>query len=95
MLYFDRIDISEQTDVNKTSASIECAIFHYWYFLNKGFKFQPNVCNRFHDLRIMTVNLSGIAILNITGCNYCFIISRISKGRAITLMQSTDLIKQN
>ena len=33
-------DVSEGTDVNKTSASKECGICHYWYFLNKGFKFQ-------------------------------------------------------
>ena len=29
MLYFDRPDISEWTDVNKTSASKECDISHY------------------------------------------------------------------
>ena len=32
MLEYDRIDISEGIDVNKTSASKECNIFHYWYF---------------------------------------------------------------
>ena len=46
MLYFDGIDISEGTDVNKTSASKECDICHY--FLNYGFKFQANVCDRSH-----------------------------------------------
>ena len=30
MLYYDRIDISEENDVNKTSASKECGICHYW-----------------------------------------------------------------
>ena len=30
MLYFDRVDISEGIDVNKTSKSKECDIFHYW-----------------------------------------------------------------
>ena len=29
MLYFDRIDVSEGTDSNKTSASKECDICHY------------------------------------------------------------------
>ena len=29
MLYFDRIDVSEEIDVNKTSASKECDICHY------------------------------------------------------------------
>ena len=32
MLYFDRIDISEEIDLNKTSASKECDICHYEYF---------------------------------------------------------------
>ena len=40
-------------------------ICHYWYFLNKGFKFQPNICNRCHDSLMMSINLSHIAILNI------------------------------
>ena len=34
MLYFGRIDVSEGIDVNKTSASKECDICHYWYFLD-------------------------------------------------------------
>ena len=55
MLYYDRVD------VNKTSKSKGCDIC----FLNKGFKFQPNVCNGYHDLVMMSLNLSDIAILNI------------------------------
>ena len=39
MLYYDRIDVSEGIDVNKTSASQECDICHCWYFLNYSFKF--------------------------------------------------------
>ena len=67
MIYFDRIDISEGTDVTQTSASKECHIFHYWYFLNYSFKFQPNVCNKCHDLLMMSINLSDIVISNIKG----------------------------
>ena len=36
MLYYDRIDVSEGIDINKTRKSKECDIFHYWYFLNNG-----------------------------------------------------------
>ena len=50
MQYYDRIDVSEGIGVNKTSASKEFDICHYWYILNYSFKFQPNVCNRCHDL---------------------------------------------
>ena len=53
MLYFDRIDISEGTGINKTGASKECDIYLYLYFLYYSFKFQPNVCNRRHDLLMM------------------------------------------
>ena len=95
MLYFDRIHVSEGTDVNKTSASKECDICHYWYFLNYSFKFQPNVCNRCHDLLMMSMNLSDIAILNIKGADYCYIISRINKSEAINLMQNIDLTEKN
>ena len=39
MLYYDRIDVSEGIGVNKTSAWKECDICHYWYFLDREFKF--------------------------------------------------------
>ena len=87
MLYYDRIDVSEGIDVNKTSASKECDICHYWYFLNYNFKFQTNVCNRCHDLSMMSINLSDIIpILNIKCSNYHCVISLISKNEAIKLL---------
>ena len=70
MIDYDRIDVSGGSDVNRSSASKECDVYHYWYFLNYSFKFQPNVCNRCHDLLIMSVNLSDIAILNIKGSDF-------------------------
>ena len=39
MIYYDRIEVSEGTDVHKTSASKECDVCHYWYFLNKVLSF--------------------------------------------------------
>ena len=83
MLYFDRTNVSEGNDVNKTNESKECNIFQYWFFLNKGFKFQPNVCNRCCDLLMMSMNLSDIVILNFKGSDYRYIISGISKNEAI------------
>ena len=57
MLYYDRFDVSQGIDVNKTSESKECDICHYWYFLDKGFNFQPHVCNGCHDVLMMSMNL--------------------------------------
>ena len=38
MLEHDKIDISEGVNVNKTDASKECDIYHYWYFKDIDFK---------------------------------------------------------
>ena len=80
MPYFKRIDVSEGNDVNKTSASKECDICYYWYFLNFSFQFQPNFFNICRDLLMMSMNLSDIANLNIQGSGYCCIISLICKN---------------
>ena len=47
--------------------------------------FQQNVCDRCHDLLIMSINFSDIAILNIKG----------SENETINLLQSADLTKEN
>ena len=86
MVYYDRVDVSEGNDVNKTSASKECDVCHYWYFLNYSFKFQPNICNRCHSLLTMYVNFSNIDILNNKDSDYCCIISLINKNEAINLL---------
>ena len=90
MMCYDRTDASEGIEVNKISSSKEWGICHY-YFLKKGFKFQPNVCNRCHDLLMLSMNLSDIAILNIKSADYCCIISGIGKNETINLMQNDDL----
>ena len=66
MLYYDRIDVSEAIDINKTNVSKECIIFHYWFFfLDGGFKSQQDVCNGCHDVSMMFMNFDTIAVLNI------------------------------
>ena len=89
------IDISEGTDVNKTSMSKESHVCHYWYFISYGFKFQTNVCSRCHDLPMMSINLNNIVILNIKGFDYCFVISLIIKYETINFMQNADLTKKS
>ena len=34
-------------------------------YLSKGFKFQPYICNRFHNLLMMSMSLCDIAILRV------------------------------
>ena len=39
-------ELSKGIYVNKTSETKERNICHYSYFFKKGFRFQPNACNR-------------------------------------------------
>ena len=41
MLLFDRINVLEGDNVNKTSKSKECDYCHSLYFSKKGFKLKP------------------------------------------------------
>ena len=91
MLYFDRIDVSEEIDINKISTSKECDICHYWYFVDKGFNFQPYVCKGCHDALMMSMNLGDIAILNIKDADYRCIINGVSKSEAVNLLQKACL----
>ena len=95
MIYYDRIDIPEGIDVNKASELKEWDIFYCRYFLNKGFKFQSNVSNGCHDLLMMSMNLSKIAILNVKSSDYRCIISRISKSEAINVFRNIDLTEKS
>ena len=50
MLECDRIDILEGIDINKTNASKECDICHYWYFLRKNCNYEPYLYNGCYGL---------------------------------------------
>ena len=92
IIYYDRIDVSEGIDVNKTSASKGCVFCHYWYVLVKGFKFQPDVCIGFDDVLMLMMSMKTLitifVILNIHGVDYCCIVNGISKSEAINLQQN-------
>ena len=83
MLRYQKIDVSEGIDVNKTSASKECELCHYWFFKDVGFKFEENVCNKCHDLLTIAYSLKNIAILNAKGNTYRYFLIGISKNEGL------------
>ena len=60
-------------------------------FLDKVLKIQLYVCNGYHDVLMMSMNLSDITILNINSVDYRCSINEISKSEAINVMQNIDL----
>ena len=67
MLQYETIDVSEGIDISKSNNSKECMICHYWYFKDIGYKFEPYVCNKCHNISMMSSELKNIAILNVKG----------------------------
>ena len=66
MLQYQKNDVSEGIDVNKTSASKGYELCHYWFFEDVGFKFEEHVCNKCHDFLTIAYSLKNIAILRAT-----------------------------
>ena len=64
MLEYDKIDVSEEIDVNKINKIKECDICHYWYFLDKEFKHELYLCNGCQDLMEKAVNFNDVAIVS-------------------------------
>ena len=92
MLEYDRIDISEGVDVNKTSLSKECDICHYWYFKNIGFKHETYLCNGCHDLMQKAVSFNDVAIAYVKGSAYRIHFWHMSKDDAINIMNGSNLV---
>ena len=91
MLEYDRIDISEGIDINKTNASKECNICHYWYFLSKNFNYEPYLCNGCHDLMQKAMNFNDVAIVSVNGRNFRNHFWFMSKDDAIKIMNNPNL----
>ena len=92
MLEYDRIKISEGIDVNKTNASNECDICHYWYFKDIAFKYEPNLCNGCHSLMQKALNFNDVVIVSVVkGSDYRIHFRYISKHDAISIMNNSDL----
>ena len=91
MLEYERIDISEGIDLNKSDRSKECDICHYWYFLDKNFNYEPYLCNGCHDLMQKAMNFNDVAIFSIKGSDYRIHFWYMSKSDAINLLNNSWL----
>ena len=63
-------------------------ICHYWYFKDIGYKYEPYVCNRCHDLLMVVYDLKNFMILNIKDVDYRYHVFNMSKNDVITLLNN-------
>ena len=95
MLEYDRIDISEGIDMDKTKKSKECDICHYWYFLDKNFNYEPYLCNGCYDLMQKAMNFNEVAIVSLKGNDCRNHFWYMSKNNSIALMTISNLKDKN
>ena len=91
MLQYERIDISEGIDFDKTDKSKECMTCHYWYFKDIGYKYEPHVCNICHNLLMVVYDLKNFMILSIKGVDYRCYVLNMSRSDAINLLNNSWL----
>ena len=91
MLQYERIDVSEGIDFDKSNKSVECMICHYWYFKDIAYKYQPYVYNACHEFSMIVQNLDDFVILRVKGVDYRSRVLNMSKKDAISLLNNSVL----
>ena len=61
------------------------------FFFSHGFESQDSVCNGCHDLTMVSVKISNIAIITVNNVDYCCITHNIRKSEAINLLKNSFL----
>ena len=82
MLAYERIDISDGNDVNKSYESKEFMLCHYWYSLGKSFSYGPYLCDRCYNMTQKCSKLKNIAIARVKESAYRICFLYISKFEA-------------
>ena len=92
MLEYDRIDLSECTDVNKTSNSREYSFCHYYYFLDINFNYQKYLCDGCHHMSMKANSIQDLAIVYLKKNAYRIHFWNVSRDDAINIMHNSNLI---
>ena len=94
MLEYERIDISEGINVNKTNLLKECNICHYWYFKDIDFKYERYFCNGCHHIMQKAISFNNVAIVYVKGSAYRIHFRYMSKDDAIKIMNGSNLVNK-
>ena len=58
---------------------------------DKSFKYEPYLCNGFHDLMLKAMNFNDVAIVSVKGSDYRIHFWYISKDDARNIMKNSNL----
>ena len=78
----------------KSKECKECDICHYWYFKDIGFKYEPYLCNGWHDLMQKAKSFNNIAIVYVKGSSSRIQFWYLTKDDAINIMNGFNLAEK-
>ena len=93
MLEYDRIDISEGINIKECNeTSRKCSLCKFYYFLNKNFNYQTNLCAKCHDISTKATSMQNLAIIYHEGNTYRVNFVFMSKNDAFNLIKNSNII---
>ena len=92
MLKYDKIDITEGIDLDKTNKSRECMSCHYCYYLNKNFSYGPFTFDGCYNLVQRSTDFKNIVISHVKKSAYRVYFKDISKHKAKKIMNKFNLV---
>ena len=93
MLECDRIDISEDIDINKCEeTSRKFSLCKFYYFLDKNFKYGPYLCDDCYDMSMKAVSIPNLTIINYNGNYYRVIFTFMTKKDAYNLIKNAIIM---
>ena len=90
MLEYDRIDLSEGIDVNKTINSRECSFCHYYYFLDINFNYQKYLSDGCHNMSMKANSMQNLAIIYSDSNEYRINFTFIDLNEATYLLNNSN-----
>ena len=88
MISYERTDKSKGVIFKKEGS--ECMICHCCYF-SDGFKYQPYVCNGYHDFSMSVQHFNDFFIVTVKNIDYRVSIAGVDKKAAIYLLNNSIL----
>ena len=96
MLEYARIHVSEEIDANKSTMSREFIICHYQYVFDINFRFQPKVCDGYHDLMQKATSFDDVVIvISVKENDHRIYFLQMSEDKAINLLRNADLTEKS
>ena len=91
MLNYNKINVLEGTDINKSNKPKRRMICHFWYFKVIGYKYESYVSNGCHDISMMAYKLENVSIQNAKGVDYRCAIWNMIRNDAINRLNNSEL----